>query len=548
MNKIKILIADKLSPLGIDWLEAQDDVEVANLPGRDSDELAADIGNYDGMIIRSGVKAKGDVMANTGRLKGIARAGVGVDNIDIPLATEKGIIVMNTPDGNTISTCELAWALMLALSRNIAPANQSMRENRWDRKKFEGSQLAGKTLAVIGLGRIGQAVAERGVGFGMRVLGYDPFFAGTGDECFEYVKDLTELCKRADYITVHVPKTAETAGMIGDDQFAVMKPTTRLINAARGGIIDPAALLKALNEGQVAGAGIDVYTAEPKGSVKDLSPLSEAEQALVAHPKVLCVPHLGASTEEAQDQVAIDAAQQLVEALRGGEVRNAINAPGFGEAIPETLKPYAELAPRLGTLLASITPGAMKKVEVIYRGAISEMNVAPITTSLLVGLLQPHMDIPVNVINAPGLAANRGVEVEQILSGKAREFANLLEVKVTTDQGAHTAIGTIFGHKYPRIISIDGYHMEMRPEGHCVIILNDDKPGALGQYGSAFGKHGVNIADMTFSRKKSGLALVGINLDQEPADALMTEVKALPMVEDAWYFQLPVLPNVPTDT
>ena len=330
---IKILIADKLSPLGTDWLEAQDDVEVFNLPGRDADELAADIGNYDGMIIRSGVKAKGDVMANTGRLKGIARAGVGVDNIDIPLATQRGIIVMNTPDGNTLATAELAMTLMLGLSRNIAPANASMRENRWDRKLYQGSQLSGKTLGVIGLGRIGKAVAARAQGFEMRVIGYDPFLpAGTKDG-IEVLKDVDELCKRADYITVHVPKSEETTGMISTAQFDLMKPTARLINAARGGIIDPDALLVALNEGKVAGAALDVYTAEPKGSVKDLSPLSDAEQGLVAHEKVLCVPHLGASTDEAQDQVALDAAQQLVEALRGGEAET--RPPGRPNRSPE---------------------------------------------------------------------------------------------------------------------------------------------------------------------------------------------------------------------
>ncbi len=530
---IKILVADKLSKLGLDWLEEQPDVEVAYKPGLPPEELAQIIGEYDGMIIRSGVKAKGEVMANTGRLKGIARAGVGVDNIDVPLATSKGIIVMNTPDGNTLSTAELTWALMLGLSRKIAPANASLRAGRWDRKLYEGTQLAGKTLGVIGLGRIGRAVANRGNGFGMRVLGYDPFFAGDAVD-FEHVKELDELCKRSDYITVHVPKSPETSGMIGAEQIALMKPSVRLINAARGGIIEPEALLAALNEGRIAGAALDVYSSEP--------PETEVEKALIAHDNVLCVPHLGASTEEAQDQVAVDGAQQLVEALRGGEVRNAVNAPGFGEAIPDILKPYAELAPRLGALLAGITAGAINKVEVVYRGGISEMNVAPITTYLLTGLFRGHMEQNVNVINAPLLAKERGVEVEQITTAKVREFANLLEVKVTTDKMTRTAVGTIFGNQFPRIISVDGYHMEMRPEGHVVIILNDDRPGALGQYGTTFGKHKINIADMTFSRKKrSGMAVVGLNLDQAAPQAVMDEIRQLDMVEGAWYLELPEL-------
>ncbi len=533
-EKIKILVADKLSQMGIDWLENQADVEVANKPLRDPAELAADIGEYDGVIVRSGVTLKGDVMKNTGRLKGIARAGVGVDNIDVSLATSRGIIVMNTPDGNTLSTAELTWSLMLSLSRNIAPANHSLKDGRWDRKQFKGTQLAGKTLGVVGLGRIGRAVADRALGFDMRVVGYDPFFAAGEDDPIDYVKDLDELCKRADYITVHVPKNDDTLGMIGADQYAVMKPTARVINAARGGVVDPPALLDALNAGTIAGAALDVYTSEP--------PETEAEKALVQHEKVLCVPHLGASTEEAQQQVAIDAAQQLVEALRGGEVRNALNAPGFGKSIPEALQPYTELAPRMGYLLASITPGAINKVEILYRGAISEMNVKPVTTFFVVGLLQAHMDEPVNVINAPAIAEERGIEVEEITTRKVKEFSNLVEVKLTTDKTTRTSLGTIFGKKFPRIISIDGYHMELRPEGNVFVILNEDKPGALGQYGATFGDAGINIADLTFSRKKSGLAMVGLNLDQKPSEELMKKIRSLEQVREAWYLQLSPLP------
>ncbi len=533
---MNILIADKLSKVGIDWLESQADVEIGVQAPLPPEELAKIVGEYDGMIIRSGVKVTAEVLAQPGRLRGIARAGVGVDNVDVPVATQKGIIVMNTPDGNTLSTAELALTLMMALSRKIAPANASLRSGEWNRKAFQGTQLAGKTLGVIGMGRIGRAVAKRAYALEMRVLGYDPFFAGTCPEgTVEMVKDLMELCKRSDYITVHVPKSAETLGMIGAEQFAAMKPNVRLVNAARGGIIDPEALLAALNDGKVAGAAIDVWTKEP--------PETLAEKGLIEHPNVLAVPHLGASTEEAQEQVALDAAQQLVEALRGGEVRNAVNAPGFGEALPDILRPYTELAGRIGTLLSCITPGALQKVEVIYRGAISKYNVSPLTTYLLAGLLQPHMDRVVNVINAPVLAKDRGVEVEQITTEKTREISRLMEVTITTDQAKRSAMGTIFGNKFPRILAIDGYRMEMRPEGHVVVILNDDRPGALGQYGTTFGKHGVNIADMTFSRKKrSGLALVGINLDQEPTAAVMEEIRGLEMVEDAWYLKLPELP------
>ncbi len=532
----KVLIADKLSAVGIDWLKSQPDVEIDNKPGLSPEELVKTVKDYDGMIIRSGAKVTAAVLEDPGRLKVIARAGVGVDNVDVPVATAKGVIVMNTPGGNTVSTAELALTLMMALSRKISPASASLEAGKWDRKVFQGTQVAGKTLGIVGMGRIGRALAARAAGLDMRVIGYDPFFAGGDSNDVEMVKDLIELCKRSDYISVHVPKSAETTGMIGEAQFAAMKPSVRLINAARGGIIDPAALLAAIKEHRVAGAALDVYLAEP--------PSSEAELELIQQPNVLCVPHLGASTEEAQEQVAIDAAEQLVEALRGGEVRNAINAPGFDQALPPALRPYTELAGRMGTILSEITPGALKKVEVIYRGAIGQMNVAPVTTYLLVGLVSSRMEMTVNVINAPVLARQRGLEIEQITSEKVREFANLMEVTVETDQAKRTAVGTIFGNRFPRIIAIDGYRMELKPEGPIVIILNDDKPGVVGRYGMLFGGNDINIADMTFSRKmKLKMAMVGINLDQAPPEAVINDIRNIDFVRAAHYISLPELPS-----
>jgi D-3-phosphoglycerate dehydrogenase len=533
---MKVLIADKLSAVGLDWLKEQKDVELDVKAGLPPAELGKIVGQYDGMIIRSGVKVTAEVLASPGNLKCVARAGVGVDNVDVPTATAKGVIVMNTPGGNTLSTAELAFALMLALSRKIAPASASLKAGQWDRKSFEGTQLAGKTIGIVGMGRIGKAVARRAASFEMRVLGYDPFLAGQPEGNVEMVKDLDELCKRSDYITVHTPKSAETTGMIGRKEFAVMKPTARLINAARGGIIDVAELLKALNEKRVAGAALDVFLKEP--------PDSDAEKALIQHPSVLAVPHLGASTEEAQDLVALEAAEQLVEALRGGEVRNAVNAPGFDKALPPALRPYTELAQRMGTILATITPGAISRAAVTYRGPIADLNVTPVTTYLLVGLLSPRMDQPVNVINAPVLAAQRGLDVEQSTSAKVKEFANVMEVQITSDGTRRSAIGTIFGNRFPRIISLDGYHLELKPEGHVVIILNLDRPGVLGRYGTVFGNNNINIADLTFSRKrKSGLAVVGLNVDQEPGEKVMQEIRAQEGVKEAYYLQLPELPR-----
>ncbi len=533
---IKILVADKLSPVGVKWLEEQDDVEVTVQPGMEKDELIKQLQQHDGMIIRSGVKATANVLAEPGRLKGIARAGVGVDNIDVPTATAKGIIVMNTPGGNTVSTAELAMTLMMALSRKVSPANASLKAGEWNRKAYQGTQLAGKTLGVIGMGRIGQTVASRAVAMEMRVIGYDPFFAGKELPGVEMVKDLNELCKRADYISLHVPKSSDTLGMIGPEQFEVMKPNCRLINAARGGIIDPKALLKALKEEKVAGAAIDVWTSEP--------PTDEAELELIQHPNVLAVPHLGASTEEAQEQVALEAAESLVEALRGGPARTALNAPGLAATIPESLRTYTELSWRIGAVLSSITPGALQKVEAIYRGSLAETSASALTTYLLMGLLQKHMDAPVNLVNAPVLAEERGVEIEQITSAKVKEFAHMMEVRITTDQMTRAAKGTIFGNRFPRLIEIDGYRMEIKPEGNVMIVFTTDQPGVVGKCGHLLGEAGINIADMTFCRKKEpNTALISMNLDSAPADGLLDEMRKQDFVASAHYMELPVLFN-----
>ena len=530
---MKILLADKLSKVGIEWLKQQPDVEIANNPGLPPAELAQIVGEYDGMIIRSGVKVTAEVLASPGKLRCIARAGVGVDNVDVPTATAKGIIVMNTPGGNTISTAELTWALMLALARKIVPAANSLKAGQWDRKSFEGTQLAGKTLGIVGMGRIGSAVAARAQAMDMRVLGYDPYYAGDVPEGCEMVKDLAELCKRSDLITLHVTKTAETTGMIGREQMALMKDGVRLINASRGGVIDPAALLEALDSGKLAGAALDVWTKEP--------PESEAEKKLIAHPKVLGVPHLGASTEEAQEQVALDAAMQLVEALRGGEIRNAVNAPGFDRALSPVMRRYAELAQRMGYILASITPGAIRKVEAVFRGDVSEENTCVLTTYLLVGLLQPRLET-VNVINAPLLAKSRGMVVETITSAQSKDFASLVQVEIQADGQARTAVGTLFGRKFPRMIALDGYRMEMLPEGPLAVMFLDDKPGVIGRVGAAFGEAGINIAQMTFGRKKSTRkAVLAVNLDSPATAEVVEKLSQMDFMESVYPMTLPSL-------
>lgn len=533
---MKILVSDKLSQIGLDYLQRQSDVEVDYKPGVKPEELAKIIGQYDGIIIRSGTKLTAEALADSGSLKAIARAGVGVDNVDVPAATAKGVIVMNTPGGNTVSTAELALTLMMAMSRKIVPAANSLSAGKWDRKSFEGTQLAGKTLGVIGLGRIGRALAERAVALGMKVLGYDPLLSADAvGEGIEFITDVNEIYQRADYITVHVPKSDQTKGMISTEQFETMKSSVRLVNAARGGIIDEAALLKALQDGKVAGAALDVYTQEP--------PESDTLKALVAHPNVLAVPHLGASTEEAQEQVALEAAEIMVEALRGGEIRNAVNVAGATK-LPEALAPYVALAKRMGTLLAKITPGAVKKIEMVYRGAIADMTVQPVTTAFTIGLLEPILGERLNIVNAPVIAKDRGIEIETILSDRVRDFTNLVQVEVTTDQLSRTAVGTIFGRKFPRVVAIDGYRMEMIPEGNIVVCFLDDKPGVIGKVGNAFGQAGINIAQMSFGRKKKedNKAVLCLNLDSPPGDEVLKQIKAMDFMAEAYALYLEDLP------
>jgi D-3-phosphoglycerate dehydrogenase len=532
MTDLKILVADKLSDKGLAYLAAQDGVTADSRPGLSEEELASIVGEYDGMIIRSGAKVTANVLAEPGRLKAIARAGVGVDNIDVTVASEKGVLVMNTPDGNTISTAELTVTLMMALSRKIAPASASLREGKWERKLFQGTQLAGKTLGVIGMGRIGRAVANRAVALQMNVLAYDPHVLFVSkDPAIQVVTSLDDLCSQVDYLTVHVPRTPETIGMIGAVQIALMKPTARLINAARGGVIDEAALADALDAGKLGGAALDVYTAEP--------PISEVHRRLIDNPNVLAVPHLGASTAEAQEQVAIDAACQLVDMLRGVEVRNAINAPGFGGHMPEELRPYLELARRMGLILGGITDGAIREVDVVYRGPISAMNVAPATTCLLAGLLEKAIDEPVNVVNAPVLASQRGVEVETTTAEHSETFTNLLEVTVRTDQGERFLAGTVLGKSLLRVMQLDGFRIELEPAGNVAILFNQDMPGVIGQYGKIFGEAGINIANMTVARREDDGAAVGVNLDTAPNESVVDALLGIEAVSEARILSLP---------
>jgi D-3-phosphoglycerate dehydrogenase len=527
---IKVLITDKLAQEGIDLLNSTEGVEAVVKTGISEDELVKIIGEHDGLIVRSGTKVTAKVLANPGKLKGIARAGVGVDNIDVPEATRKGILVMNTPGGNTLSAAEHTMALILAMSRNVVPACNSLKSGAWDRKKYMGNQLNSKVLGLIGLGRIGMAVAKMANGFNMKIVGYDPIAAPPDAEKIgvEISDSLEKIFQQADYISVHVPRNEQTLNMIDAEQIKMMKPTVRLINCARGGIINEDALYNALAEKRIAGAAIDVFPKEPPENTR----FKELENCLVT-------PHLGASTEEAQIEVAVEAAQILVDALKGGPVRNALNAPSTSGAMPAIVEQYAKLARRIGTLVSTTAQGHIKNIEVQYRGTIAEQAVEPVTIAFAIGLLQRHFDMPLNMVNVSVLAKERGISIDETKNTEAKDVAASFSAKVVTDKVTRTVTGSVFGGTLPRIIEIDGFNVEMTPQGAVLIIYNDDKPGVIGVVGTVCGKHNINICTMGVGQKPAEQkAILAVSLDKEPDANALEEISKLEFVNEIYVCKL----------
>jgi len=522
---MKILISDKLAKEGIDLLKSMPDVEVDVKTGLSEDELTSIIGQYDGLIIRSATKDTAKVMANPGKFRAVARAGVGIDNVDVKEATRKGILVMNTPGGNTLSAAEHTMALMLAMSRHVDPACNSLKSGAWDRKQYEGTQLNGKILGVIGLGRIGMAVAKMAAqGFEMKVLGYDPLAAPPDAEKsgVEITDKLERIFKEADYITVHVPKNEQTLNMINTDQIKMMKPTVRLVNCARGGIINEDAAYAALAEKRIAGVAFDVFPKEPPENTR----FKEFNNCLVT-------PHLGASTEEAQIEVAVEAAQILAEALRGESIRNAINAPSTTGGVPPLVAKYAELARRIGIVLSTIAPGQIKQIQVEYRGKIAEMPVQTVTLNFQIGLLQKHFDMPLNMVNTPVLAKERGINADVTKNPTPKDVAASFTAKVVTDKVTRTITGSVFGEKRLRIIEIDGFDVEMTPQGAVAIIFNDDKPGVIGSVGTLLGKHKINICTMGVGQKlDQQKAILAVSLDKDPDASTVEDLSKLDFVNE----------------
>jgi len=515
----KILVSDPLSEEGLNVLKEIKEFQVDCKADLKPDELKEIIKDYDALIVRSATKVTKDIIGAANNLKAIGRAGVGLDNVDLEAATQKGIIVMNTPAGNTISTAEHTFSMILALSRNIAQANASTKKGEWKRSKFMGVELYGKTLGIAGFGRIGSEVAKRALTFGMKVLAFDPFLSkdvaeGLGVE----VVELKDLLERADYITVHTPLTEETRHMISTKEFAIMKKGVRIINCARGGIIDEVALAGAIKEGKVSGAAIDVFEKEPV----------PVDSELLKLDNVVTTPHLGASTEEAQVNVAIEVAEIVRDALLGRGIRNAANYPCIEAEVCKFLDPYINLCEKMGKFCGQLVEGRFQEINIIYSGEISKYDTSPLTMSLVKGVLTPIMQETVNFINARSLAKGRGIRITEAKSSVEEEFVNLVQVEIKTDKEARKVCGTLSPNKKPRIVKMDNYYFELSPQGEIVLVQNRDVPGIIGALGTLFGNNGINIATMTFGRQSTGgMAVSLLNVDSAVSAEILDKVRKI---------------------
>ncbi|MGA2619710.1 MAG: phosphoglycerate dehydrogenase [Thermoguttaceae bacterium] len=535
----KIIVLDDLSDDGLNLLRSAGNVEVEIRTGLKGQALHDALLECDGAICRSGVKITAEALAGNHRLRAIARAGVGVDNIDVPAATRQGIVVMNTPGGNTISTAEQTLALMFGLVRNTAPAYQSLVEGRWDRKKFMGTQLAGKTLGIIGLGRIGQAVAARAIALEMKVLGYDPFLsaARAKELGLQMLASAHDLLPLVDILTVHTPLNDQTRNLIGAKEVQMLKKGARLINCARGGIYDEQALAEGLRSGQLGGVALDVYLSEPC-----------TDSPLFGMPNVLCTPHLGASTEEAQSSVAVEAAELLVGFFSTGTIKQAVNASPLDAMTLESLRGYLNVAYRLGLLLAQADHCPPNTCRLSYRGEVAKKDTRLLSAAFAAGLLQ-HAIHGVNIVNAKVLLGERGIELIEEQSTDVGEFSSLVTAEVVSEEKTSKAAGTLFGNNMPRLVQEGDCRLESYLDGTLMIFFHRDMPGVIGKVGTIFGRHEVNIAQMSVGRPTDtpgGEAVGVLALDSVPPAAALAEILALPQVARAWIAKLPPAGELPS--
>ena len=535
----RIVLLDPISEDGKNMLRNTPGIEFEECVGLKGDELKQCLNKFDGAIARSGVKITAESLEGNTRLKAIARAGVGVDNIDTKAATKQGIVVMNTPGGNTVSTAEQTFALILALSRNIAPAYQALIEGRWDRKLYTGHQLEGKTLGIVGLGRIGQVVAGYAKAFGMKIIGMDPFFAPQKAEelGIKLVKDFHEMLPRIDYLTVHTPINDQTRGMFGKKELEIVKSGACLINCARGGIYDLAALVEGMDTGKLGGVALDVYEEEPCTS-----------HPLFGKKNVVCTPHLGASTEEAQTNVALEAVELLIDYFTNGTIRQAVNFGTLDNKTLASLRGGLNVAYRLGMLAAQLDLGTIKTCKMKYKGEIAKKDTSLISTSFAAGLMTACMEEDVNIVSAASLLSDRGIELIEEKSQEIGEFSSIITAEIIGEDDMVTISGTLFGNSMPRLVMINGFRLESFLDGNLLIFDHKDQPGVVGAIGTAFGKQGINISSMSLGRgenKPGGEAVAVLAIDGEPTSASLEEINGLPAITKTYFAKLPASDSNP---
>lgn len=512
----RVLIAEEIAETGLALLKGKGfEVDVAL--GMDRAELKSAVADVDAIVVRSGTQVDAEIIDAAPALKVVGRAGIGLDNIDVEYATKRGVMVVNAPQSNTLSAAEHTMALMLALARNIAPADQAMHSGEWARSRFTGIELADKTLGIVGLGRIGSLVAQRASSFGMRLIAYDPYIsAERGRQMGVEMMSIEDLCRMADLITLHLPRTPETAGIINEERLSLMKPTARLINTARGELIDEIALVEALADERIAGAAIDVYAKEPP---PDDSPILSA-------PHTILTPHLGASTSEAQDKAGVTIAEQLALALSGDLVPFAVNVDA-GAEVSDQLKPFMPLAELLGALFTSLAGGTVPSLEISCLGQLAELDNRVLSLAVLKGLFASVVDESVTFVNAPLIAEAKGVAVSKSSSAVSADYVNLIRVAGEIDGRAITVAGTVVGPRgAPRIVELDQHAIDIPPSRYMMVVHNDDRPGVIGQVGTILGGAGINIANMAVGRDPGGAhALMGLNVDSDPSQEVLATLR-----------------------
>jgi D-3-phosphoglycerate dehydrogenase len=531
---LKIVISDDLPASALELLRAEG-WQVDAKAGRPLADLTRDLADADALLVRSATKVTKELLAAAPRLRIIGRAGTGVDNIDMAAASARGILVVNAPGANSISVAEHALALMLSLARMVPAADQAMKAGKWEKKKFLGTELKGKTLGIAGLGRIGQEVAQRARSFGMRIVAHDPFIsrevaAGLGVELLS----MDDLCLTADYLTLHLPSTPETKQMFNDARFAKVKPGLRIINTARGELIEEAALRRAIDSGLVGGAGLDVFEKEPP-----------VDWSLTQLAKVVATPHIAASTEEAQELVGLDTATAVRDFLRDGLVRNAVNFPSMHPEELQRLQPWMRLSENLATIVSQMGLAGLEGISLRYYGALADSRAAEVilASSAAVGALRPVLSEGVSIVNARAAARERGIEIIESRSSRPRHFTSLVSLKIHTSDGECWAEGTVFEPNSPRLVSVNGVNVEAPLAGTLLIVRNDDQPGVIGEVGTILGRHGVNIANFALGRNETGAVGV-VNVDEDASvagslDAAVQAIREIPAVKNAWLVRLP---------